>query len=312
VTGPPVTQLTNRTGPEPTARPAGGTALRSDQLPAFVGIGALKAGTTTLDALLRAHPALCLPVSVKEVDFFGTHYERGASWYARQFDGCSERLHGEVSPRYLVDPSAPQRICAANPNARLLLVVREPVDRLWSQFRYRRQTTGYRGDFEAYLADNPGAVERGRYHHHLTRFLDWFPLAQVHVTVFDDLVQSPSRAAADVFAFLGLPALARGSVVGVPGNASFNPRMPRAYACAKSVSRALYSRGHGRLATRLASTGFAARLRTSAPSDRLTPPSDRRVRSLRDAYADDVAALSELLGVDLAARWWSAQAERGS
>ena len=69
------------------------------RLPDFLAIGALKAGTTYLDSMLRDHPDLCLPATVKEVEFFTRHYDRGPAWYARRFAGCGSGRAGEVSPQ---------------------------------------------------------------------------------------------------------------------------------------------------------------------------------------------------------------------
>src|SRR5438552_2688078 len=112
----------------------------------FVGIGALKAGTTYLDALLRTHPNICMPTVLKEVQFFTSHYHRGASWYASQFDCRDDMVRGEISPRYLIDPAVPQRMTTLIPNAKLILSVREPIERTYSQYKHSIRETRYRGD----------------------------------------------------------------------------------------------------------------------------------------------------------------------
>src|SRR4051812_27017228 len=116
------------------------------RLPDFIGIGALKAGTTYLDALLRTHPDICMPTVLKEVQFFTQHYERGPDWYADQFDCGATAMRGEISPQYLVHPLAPERMAKVLPDARLVLSVREPIERTYSQYKHYIRDTAYRGD----------------------------------------------------------------------------------------------------------------------------------------------------------------------
>src|SRR5437899_5084217 len=100
-------------------------------LPDFLIIGAQKAGTTALYAYLRRHPNVTGP-PWKEVSFFDRHYARGERWYRGNFPNVlltRGRLVGEAGPSYLFHPLAPDRIAALVPRARLITLVRDPVDR---------------------------------------------------------------------------------------------------------------------------------------------------------------------------------------
>ena len=115
---------------------AGRATARWRPLPDFLVIGAQKAGTTALYAYLRWHPGITGP-SWKEVSFFDRHWWRGEFWYRGQFPLRSgQRLVGEASPSYLFHPLAPERVRSLVPEAKLIALVRDPVDRAYSHYQH--------------------------------------------------------------------------------------------------------------------------------------------------------------------------------
>ncbi len=198
-------------------------------LPDFLVIGAQKAGTTALYAYLRWHPAITGP-SWKEVSFFDRHWWRDEAWYRGHFPLRSRgRLVGEASPSYLFHPLAPERARAVVPNARLIALVRDPVDRAYSQYQHEvalgREPLTFedalaaeegrtRGEVERLLAD-PRAFSRawwdhtyaarGLYAEQLERWLAIFPREQLLVVTTDELGERPAEAYASILAFLGAP-----------------------------------------------------------------------------------------------------------
>ncbi len=278
--------------------------------PSFVALGALKAGSTFLDGLLRSHPGLCLPSAVKEVDFFSRHYDRGPQWYREQFDGCTVRRHGEVSPRYLVEADGPARLAKANPAAQLLLLVRDPVERAYSQYKHRVRTTGYRGDFDEYLAASPGVLGRGRYWHHASRYLERFDRHLLHVIVFEDLVSEPVATVQEVYRFLGVDDGFVPDRYDTRANESWQPSRQRTYVLAKAVSRGLHDRGLGRAAAALSRSPMAGWLAGRHVRMDVEPLSEATVCRLREAYRGEVEGLSALLRRDLAELWWARRPER--
>ena len=118
------------------------------RLPDFLGIGVQKGGTTYLHALLQQHPQVFL-ATPKEQHFFSLHWDRGVSVYASRFAAAEPRQRcGEVTPYYLFHPLAPQRIQALLPAVRLIVLLRDPVERLLSQyFHSRRLGLDWTGDW---------------------------------------------------------------------------------------------------------------------------------------------------------------------
>jgi hypothetical protein len=203
------------------------SALRP--LPDFLIIGAQKAGTTALYAYLRRHPQITGP-SWKEVSFFDRHYARGEAWYRGNFPNALRSrgdLVGEASPSYLFHPLAPGRVAALVPGAKLIALVRNPVDRAFSQYQHEvalgREPLSFedaldaeeerlRGEEERMLADPTYFSRpwwdytyraRGRYAEQFERWLASFPREHLLVVPSEDLLLEPERTHARVLAFLG-------------------------------------------------------------------------------------------------------------
>lgn len=184
-------------------------------LPHFLIIGSQKAGTTTLYHVLRQHPQLYLPAR-KELNFFfhDALYRRGLEYYAHFFDAAQPgQLCGEASPGYICHPQAPERIFRALPAVKLILTVREPIERAYSQYwDNRRHLSEWRTFDEVvalYLEDEyqPGRVgyfSRGVYIRYIRRYLEFFPSEQLLVLDFNDLREKPTVFYRRVFEFLGV------------------------------------------------------------------------------------------------------------
>lgn len=108
-------------------------------LPHFILIGAQKGGTTYLYELLAAHPRMLPAYSKKEIHYFDRHFHRGEDWYRWRFPLRStlrrrRAVTGETTPSYLFHPRAPRRIAATLPDVRLIVLLRNPVDRAISHY----------------------------------------------------------------------------------------------------------------------------------------------------------------------------------
>jgi hypothetical protein len=195
-------------------------------LPDFLLIGAQKAGTTALYAYLRRHPAIGGP-SWKEVSYFDRHYARGSAWYRGNFPLRRGRLVGEASPSYLFHPLAPARAAALVPGARLIALLRDPVERAHSHYHHEvdfgRERLSFEEAIEHEEARMAGELERmnadpryfsrawwdftyvarGRYAEQLERWYATFPAEQLLVLTNEELAERPGETYARVLDFLG-------------------------------------------------------------------------------------------------------------
>lgn len=185
-------------------------SLADPVLPNLIVIGAEKCGTTSLHYYLDRHPEIAMSAE-KELRFFvdSGAWHRGLDWYSSQFDP-SAPIRGESSPRYTAypwSPEAPGRMAALIPDARLVYLVRDPIDRIVSSYRFARWLMGNEtrelaeslADFEASLT-----VQRSRYAFQLERYLEHFPREQVLVLDLTDPTRSRAEVLQRVFRFLGV------------------------------------------------------------------------------------------------------------
>ncbi|MFY9915406.1 MAG: sulfotransferase domain-containing protein [Nocardioidaceae bacterium] len=271
--------------------------------PNFLYIGTSKAGSTWLFNALALHPDVYL-ASNKGLYYFDQHFDRGQSWYLDQFEAADgATAAGEISHSYLSSPEAAPRIAELNAAMRLLVCLREPVDRAFSDYLDLVKNGQFDGTFEAALEAYPRLVQRGRYATHLERYLEFFPVDQLHVGLFDELRADAQQYADDVFAFLGVAQLP------LPQTA-LRSRMPAGKArnkavasAAKSASQAVKKLGLRRLRSRVKrSVVLRSALYRSYTDDR--PTLDPAIAAeLRSEFAPEVARLDSLLGHQVSQRW---------
>ena len=234
---------------------------RIRSLPDFLIIGAQRCGTTSLYNYLVEHPHVS-PAFMKETHFFDLHFHRGANWYRAFFptthrfsvagfglarrdrsvkpaddhpsnDAFRSRSHrrtltGESTPYYLFYPHAPQRVKVMIPEVKLIVLLRNPVDRAYSHYHHEVRTGAEAASFEDALEREaeimPGEIaktwEDGRYRsfshiHHsylsrgiyvdqLRRWIELFGREQMIVIRSEDLYRDPAMTVDRVLRFLGL------------------------------------------------------------------------------------------------------------
>ena len=293
-------------------------------LPDFLLVGAPKAGTTALHVALASHPQLFLS-PVKEPKFFLTDGAQPAGpggpgdaqtfreyvWkredYEGLFDGApAGTLRGESTTLYLRDPAAHERIARLVPDARLVAVVRDPVDRAHSNWTHLRSAgLEPETDFLRACGLEQSRVERGwgpfwryvelgRYGAQLDHLYSVFPREQVHVVLYRDLRREPVSTLDGICAFLGVDAGLVGSVpasnvTAAPAASGLTDRLvtkagPVLDRLPPAVRHPVTSRVRQRL---------QREQRTRCP---LTP--DQRARLL-PRYDDDVRLLERLTGLQL-------------
>ena len=185
-----------------------------ERWPDYLIIGTMKAGTSSLYKHLTDHPEVDA-ATTKEVRFFSKYFDRGPDWYRAQFPMGSGRISGEATPSYMYDRDAIDRMAATVPEAKLIAILRHPVDRAWSHYRMRRALGGDRHSFGEILANGraPSAptreqfesyVGRGEYVDQLEHVTNRFPREQLLVHLFDELERDPASVYDETCRFLGI------------------------------------------------------------------------------------------------------------
>jgi len=211
------------------------------QLPDFLIIGAQRAGTTSLHRYIEGHPRVC-PPPVKEVHYFDNRYQEGLAWYRSFFPTRAhlrlvERLRGgrcltgEATPYYLFHPHAPRRAFESLSSTKLIVLLRNPVDRAYSHYHHSirmglddaatfedalaREGERLAGESEKMLADETyfsfahqhhSYLARGIYVDQLLAWRQYFPAERLLVLKSENLYEDPTRTFTRVLSFLELSA----------------------------------------------------------------------------------------------------------
>ena len=241
--------------------------------PDFVIIGGQRCGTSSLYKYLEDHP-LIVPSLRKEIRYFNRHHAKGEGWYRAHFPSrwhrrWLRRRHGrepvtfEATPAYLLHPLAPVRASRLLPEARIVAILRNPVDRALSHFHHSVSRGWETLSFEEALEAEPARLadhaerlatdptyysndylrysyaERGHYAEQLERWMAVYPIARILVLRSEDLFHEPVVTYHRLLEFLELPTwtpahLANHSYRGAPP--------PERYGLSPDVRRQLVER----------------------------------------------------------------------
>ena len=195
-----------------------------NRLPTYLIAGAMRSGTTALNSYLREHPDVAVS-STKEVHFFDSFYDRGVEWYREQFPHSeSARAVGEATPNYMFSTTALDRIKQTLPDVKLVVMLRNPIDRAYSHYWHDKARGKTEGDFgenvKREMDGDQGLnyIARGRYRAQIEHILERFPPTALHVEVFEDMVDRPDDLYASVCRFIGVDHSFRPESLGAPVN----------------------------------------------------------------------------------------------
>ncbi|MFY0598784.1 MAG: sulfotransferase [Cyclobacteriaceae bacterium] len=297
--------------------------------PNFMIVGAGKSGTTALYEYLAEHPEVYMS-PVKETNFFaleGTqmvdakddpeqmfHYPWSVTnWgdYQALFHRVTdEKAIGEVSPMYLYSPAAAHRIKELLPNTKIIAILRDPVDRLYSRFMHlARENRVPSENFEDALDRESiwwkrnDLVQEGFYHQHLSAYYELFDDKQIRVYLYDDLRKEPLKVIQDIYSFIGV-------------DAAFTPDFSAEYNVSGRIQNRLLDRligqnsmiksGIKKLSPALSNLlsnsekikKYVNRLRTANIRKEPLQPAIRR-QLIDQVYSQEINALQDLLQVNL-------------
>jgi hypothetical protein len=177
-------------------------------LPNLVIIGGMKCGTTSLHLYLDQHPDITMS-RPKEIHYFlERNAHRSVRWYESHFDSRAP-VRGESSPgytKYPQRPGVPARMHKLLPDAKLIYILRDPIERTISQYLHeymrnweKRSLAEALGSF----ADNP-YVNPSRYHMQLERYIEYYPLSQILILTTEDLRDDPQSTLRRAVDFIGV------------------------------------------------------------------------------------------------------------
>lgn len=272
-------------------------------LPTFFICGAKKSGTTALYKHLDEHPEVCMS-EPKETNFFYEHYEKGWEWLAAHLQNCDGKSAvGEASTMTMVAEKAPLRIAERLPEAKLIFVLRNPIERAYSQYHYYLYTGNAvtPASFHEIIRDERSAlrsemIHLGLYDEQLARFDEHFAPSQMKIILHEDLRKRTLEVVQEVYQFIGIdPAYApsvdeRHNVTQYPDSISAYYWIRQCWQPFRWTVDAWFPQTANTLRRTVRSALFSKEKPTMLPEDRAY---------LRDVYAEPNARLQARIGRDL-------------
>jgi hypothetical protein len=196
-----------------------------ERWPNFFIVGAPLCGTTSLYWYLRQHPKVFMPIR-KEPYYFNPNTResyvgseppiRLEKDYLRLFEGVRDEIAiGEASTSYLIDPACAKRIHDALPHSKIIISLRDPVERTFSAY-LSHVTLGLKSSFAEFIKTNLSEHESGKwdgsnqitpsfYYQSVKRYLDVFGKENVKVLIFEEFTHDIKKTVRDLLNFLGIP-----------------------------------------------------------------------------------------------------------
>ncbi len=284
-------------------------------LPNAIIAGVQKGATTALYSWLSQHPDIYGEPAMKDFPYFCSdeYLNKGTDWFAQRFAGHSNEaitLHGYVHYLFLTEQSA-DNILAITPDARLIVVLRNPIERAYSGYLQARKFGHERHDtFETAIQDdidgnlsgfrsrtNRSYVSHGRYGEQLETLYQHFPREQVKVVLFEELNGEPIGTCKAIFAFLGVDAEfeinpIRKNDFGVPRSRILQQLIAGALTIGKLKELIPINR-------RIQLRRFLHNLNTRKAEKPEMLPATREM--LKKMYTDDLLRVEAITGMDLSA-----------
>ncbi len=308
----------------------------AEKLPNFFIVGAAKSGTTSLYEYLKLHPEVYM-APIKETHHFSTdidntkfrpNYARSlnkdlskwlegdlsegifhafvSDWnqYVQLFKNVKgEKAIGEVTNSYLYSSSAAKNIKAKFPDAKIIMMLRNPADRAFSHYlmdlRIDYETEDFMSAVKKDMARDPKGwgisnmyIEIGQYYEQVKRFMDVFPKEQLRIYLFDDFVKNPEATMKDIFCFLGVS-----ETTSIDFSKKYNPSfIPKNRLVSKLNTQKRVKDWLKSVLPKSVKSKFKKTFYTDKDLPKLKP--DER-KFLQGIFREDIRKLSQLIGRDL-------------
>jgi hypothetical protein len=277
--------------------------------PDFIVVGYPRSGTTWLYDALKLHSQVFLPER-KELHYYDRNLDQGLGFYKRYFpSSIVGKIKGEITPVYTENPWIAERIYSDMPEVKIIIVVRNPVERLRSIYLQLVRDGRFSGDFSRLLLVDGELTEFAKkqlYSDTVAKYLEFFGANQVHVAVYDDLIKSPLEYAAGITRFLDISDDAWTDKIAQLSKQKSNPGVtPRSFLVHRISQlinkklRLMHNSGADRIANMLRSLYAKWFSQHSA----VIPWDDTSTELVRSLYQGDVVALGKVVGRDLEREW---------
>lgn len=160
------------------------------RLPDIIFIGPLKTATSYIYEYYRQHPNVTTSDQVKELYYYDEHYDKGEDWYLNNFSPKPDHLVMiDVAPSYMNDPNAIERIRQDNPNAKIIITLRDPVERFSSHVKHHIRHGQHYSGFDNLIIEHPMVVQGSNFEKYINKWVNTFGEENVFVLDYRELIQ---------------------------------------------------------------------------------------------------------------------------
>ncbi|MES9886993.1 MAG: sulfotransferase domain-containing protein [Candidatus Sedimenticola sp. 6PFRAG1] len=275
-----------------------------DFKPNLIGIGVQKCASTWVYRIIEDHPQVGVS-DPKELDFFTCRYHYGFQWYLKHFQGFSDKqVRAEISPSYFTDPLAPARVAEFNPEVKIIVTLRDPVKRAFSNHLHEIRLGHFCGTdltFEYGMKNNPMYLEQSRYAKYLEHWLEYFSEDRVLVLLQEEIQHDPITQSKRLYGFLGIDTTHQSSFLCRRANESYGEKVVGVEKSLKSLARIGRKLGMTAVVDHLRKNGLVHNIRASNRvhlSSDIPPMLPGTESLLISELANDIERLSKLLKRD--------------
>ena len=264
----------------------------------FCCVGPQRTASSWLQEVLQCHPNVCLPRGVKETMFFDSRFAKGQDWYNWHFNHAKEgQKCGEIAPTYFDSREACDRIALVQPDIKIIIMVRNPIERAFSLYRHHLSKGRIRMDFQNALLKHPDLISSGKYAEHSTYWESTIPRNQILYVWQDQVITNPESVLNIICDFIDIPRLEK--LPAVASNVVNHATAPRSKLLAlafSSISTALRSASLYKVVDIAKSIGLKSIFAGGKPVEPLTPEIRKQLAA---EFESDIAWLENHLGRDL-------------
>jgi len=273
-------------------------------LPNFLFIGPDKSGSTWLYEVLKSNPEVYVPV-IKDIYYFDRYYYKGRKWYESFFSSVhNEKAIGELSHDYLYSADAARRIHECIPDVKLVVCLRNPVDRAISCYRYCLRLGLVNGEFEEAANRYPSIINNGFYYRAICNYLEYFDLSQLLILWYKEILVEPRDFIRRLYKNLGVDDKYESPVLSKHFMAAGKPR---------NVIVARYAKHSAEFLRDMGFVKFVGYMKSKSVIQDILYKNYKRgdnqtidttiTEKLRETYYSDIVQLESLLGNDLS-EWY--------
>lgn len=269
------------------------------QVPNFLCIGTMKAGTSWLYDILKTHNEIFLPFEKKELHYFDNNYHKGFNWYMSFFEKSYPEVKGEITPTYLDNINVPKRVKKElGNNMKIIVILRNPVERAYSSYKYKTMKGKAKGNFKEVIDKNPSIIEKGHYYKHLKNWFKEFEKDNFHIVIFEEMIKEPENTINSICDFLCVDKNYDKKKLFEKSNQSHSTRFLFIYKHIEKLGEWLRKNDFDRIVNFVKKSNILKVFKSNKKNS-VTKEDLKTKKKLYDYYLEDIKKLEKLINKDL-------------